>query len=78
MNEAFATVPVSWMDEFRVNEDRLNPNGGSIALGHPLGASGARLMTTLLHHMREESIHLGLQTLGEAGGLANATLLELV
>jgi acetyl-CoA acyltransferase len=78
VNEAFATVPVSWMDEFCVNDDRLNPNGGSIALGHPLGASGARLMTTLVHHMREESIHLGLQTMCEAGGLANATLLELV
>jgi acetyl-CoA acyltransferase len=78
VNEAFAAVALAWTDELGANEMRLNPNGGAIALGHPLGASGARLMTTLVHHMRERNIRYGLQTMCEAGGQANATLLELV
>jgi acetyl-CoA acyltransferase len=78
VNEAFAPVALAWTDELGANEMRSNPNGGAIALGHPLGASGARLMTTLVHHMHERNIRYGLQTMCEAGGQANATLLELV
>jgi acetyl-CoA acyltransferase len=77
VNEAFATVPLAWQREFRVLDERLNPLGGAIALGHPLGASGARIMTTLVHHLRDTGTHWGLQTMCEAGGLANATLLEV-
>jgi acetyl-CoA acyltransferase len=78
VNEAFASVALAWADELGANEMRLNPNGGAIALGHPLGASGARLMTTLVHHMRQRNIRYGIQAMCEAGGQANATLLELV
>jgi acetyl-CoA acyltransferase len=56
----------------------MNPNGGAIALGHPLGGSGARIMTTLIHHMRANGIRYGLQTMCEGGGQANATILELL
>jgi acetyl-CoA acyltransferase len=56
----------------------VNPNGGAIALGHPIGGSGARLMTTMVHHMRGESIRYGLQSMCEGGGMANATILELL
>lgn len=77
VNEAFASVPLMWQREFRVDDSLLNPRGGAIALGHPLGASGARLMTTLVHHMRTNQIQYGMQVMCEAGGLANATLLEL-
>jgi acetyl-CoA acyltransferase len=60
-------------------EDKIvNPNGGAIALGHPLGGSGARLMTTLVHHLRDNGIRYGLQTMCEGGGQANATILELL
>jgi acetyl-CoA acyltransferase len=78
VNEAFAPVPLAWLAEFDVDPKVLNPNGGAIALGHPLGASGARLMTTLVHHMREHGIRYGLQTMCEGGGQANATILELL
>jgi acetyl-CoA acyltransferase len=78
VNEAFAPVPLAWQAEFDVDPKALNPNGGAIALGHPLGASGARLMTTLVHHMREQGIRYGLQTMCEGGGQANATILELL
>jgi acetyl-CoA acyltransferase len=78
VNEAFASVPLAWMREFDVNPQALNPNGGAIALGHPLGGSGARLMTTMVHHMRDNGIQYGLQTMCEGGGLANATILELL
>ncbi|ONH28006.1 acetyl-CoA acetyltransferase [Pseudofrankia asymbiotica] len=78
VNEAFASVPLAWLAETGADEKALNPNGGSIALGHPLGASGARLMTTLVHHMRQQGIRYGMQTMCEAGGQANATLLELL
>jgi acetyl-CoA acyltransferase len=78
VNEAFATVPLAWLAEFDADQKALNPNGGAIALGHPLGASGARLMTTLVHHMRDNGIRYGLQTMCEGGGQANATILELL
>ncbi len=78
VNEAFASVPLAWMQEFGVEADRVNPNGGAIALGHPLGASGARIMTDLIHHMRATDTQYGLQTMCEAGGQANATILELI
>jgi acetyl-CoA acyltransferase len=78
VNEAFAPVPLAWLAETGADERRLNPLGGAIALGHPLGASGARLMTTLIHHMSNNGIRYGLQTMCEAGGQANATIIELV
>jgi acetyl-CoA acyltransferase len=78
VNEAFAPVPLAWLAETGADPARLNPNGGAIALGHPLGASGARLMTTLVYHMRDNGIRYGLQTMCEGGGLANATVLELL
>jgi acetyl-CoA acyltransferase len=78
VNEAFASVPLAWMRDIGVDWDRVNPNGGAIALGHPLGGSGARIMTDLLHHMRRTGSRYGLQTMCEAGGQANATILELV
>jgi acetyl-CoA acyltransferase len=78
VNEAFASVPLAWLVELGADAKALNPNGGAIALGHPLGGSGARLMTTLLHHMRDNGIRYGLQTMCEGGGQANATILELL
>jgi acetyl-CoA acyltransferase len=78
VNEAFAPVPLAWLAEIGADAKALNPNGGAIALGHPLGGSGARLMTTLVHHMRDNGIRYGLQTMCEGGGQANATILELV
>ena len=78
VNEAFAPVPLAWLAETGAKEDRLNPLGGAIAVGHPLGGSGAILMTRLVHHMRDNGIRYGLQTMCEAGGLANATVLELL
>jgi len=77
-NEAFASVPLAWLAEVGADEKALNPNGGAIALGHPLGGSGARIMTTLVHHMRDHGIRYGLQTMCEGGGQANATILELL
>jgi acetyl-CoA acetyltransferase family protein len=78
VNEAFAPVPMAWLKEIGADETKLNPNGGAIALGHPLGGSGARIMTTLLYHMRDNNIRYGLQTMCEGGGQANATILELL
>jgi acetyl-CoA acyltransferase len=78
VNEAFASVPMAWAADLGADEDKLNPNGGAIALGHPIGASGARIMTTLIHHMRREGLRYGLQTMCEGGGMANATIVELV
>ncbi|MCV7179174.1 thiolase family protein [Mycolicibacterium sphagni] len=78
VNEAFAPVPMAWLKELGADEKKLNPNGGAIALGHPLGGSGARIMTTLLYHMRDKGIRYGLQTMCEGGGQANATILELL
>jgi acetyl-CoA acyltransferase len=76
VNEAFAPVPMVWMREFGVGHDRLNVNGGAIALGHPLGGSGARIMTTLLHEMERRKARYGLQAICCAGGLGTATLIE--
>lgn len=78
VNEAFAPVPMAWLKEIGADEKKLNPNGGAIALGHPLGGSGARIMTTMLYHMRDNNIKYGLQTMCEGGGQANATILELL
>jgi acetyl-CoA acyltransferase len=78
VNEAFAPVPLAWLAEIGADPAKLNPNGGAIALGHPLGGSGARLMTTMIHHMRDNGIRYGLQTMCEGGGQANATILELL
>ncbi|MFF4145666.1 thiolase family protein [Streptomyces sp. NPDC001698] len=76
VNEAFASVVGAWLKETGAPRKLVNPNGGAIALGHPLGGSGARLATTLLHHMQAESIRYGLQTMCEAGGMANAMIFE--
>ena len=78
VNEAFAPVPLAWLAETGADRRRLNPLGGAIALGHPLGASGAVLMTRMVYHMRDNGIRYGLQTMCEGGGTANATLVELV
>ncbi len=78
INEAFAPVPLAWLQEIGAEEKALNPLGGAIALGHPLGASGARIMTTMVHHMRDSGLRYGLQSMCEGGGQANATLLELI
>jgi acetyl-CoA acyltransferase len=78
VNEAFAPVPLAWLAETGADPKVLNANGGAIALGHPLGGSGARLMTTLVYHMRDNGIRYGLQTMCEGGGQANATVLELL
>ncbi|MGZ4141931.1 MAG: thiolase family protein, partial [Actinomycetota bacterium] len=80
INEAFASVVLAWKKDLGADdqwfEKNVNPNGGAIALGHPLGASGARLMTTLLHEMERRGARYGLQTMCEGGGMANATILE--
>ncbi len=76
VNEAFASVPLAWQRELGVDNGRLNPCGGAIALGHPLGASGARLMTTLINALERNQHRYGLQTMCEAGGMANATIIE--
>ncbi|MGK2853356.1 MAG: thiolase family protein [Microbacteriaceae bacterium] len=78
VNEAFAPVPLAWLAETGVDAALLNPLGGAIALGHPLGASGAVLMTRMIHHMRDNGIRYGLQTMCEGGVTANATLVEYV
>jgi acetyl-CoA acyltransferase len=78
INEAFAPVPLAWQVEIGADDKVLNPNGGAIALGHPLGGSGARLLTTMVHHMRANGIRYGLQSMCEGGGQANATIVELV
>ena len=77
VNEAFAPVPLAWLAETGADRARLNPRGGAIALGHPLGASGARIMTTMLQHMRQNGLRYGLQTMCEGGGMANATIIEI-
>jgi len=78
VNEAFAPVPMAWLADIGADPARLNPRGGAIALGHPLGGSGARIMTTLIHQMRHSGARYGLQTMCEGGGMANATVLELL
>ena len=76
VNEAFAPVPIVWMKEVGVAHDRLNVNGGAIALGHPLGASGARIMTSMLHELERRGARYGLQAICCAGGMATATVIE--
>lgn len=76
INEAFAPVPLAWMREFAIDPQRVNPRGGAIALGHPLGASGVRLLTTLLNQLDATNGRFGLQTMCEAGGMANALIVE--
>ena len=78
VNEAFAPVPLAWLKEIGADEKKLNPNGGAIALGHPLGATGVRLMTTMLNELERTGGRYGLQTMCEGGGQANATILELL
>src|SRR6185437_2721807 len=76
VNEAFASVPVAWLQVLGANPDKLNVNGGAIALGHPLGASGTKLMTTLVYALKNQGQKWGLQTMCEGGGLANVTIVE--
>lgn len=76
VNEAFASVVLAWQRELDVDDERLNVNGGGISLGHPLGASGARLMVTLVHELNRRGGRFGLQTMCESGGMANATIVE--
>ncbi|RNB84583.1 acetyl-CoA C-acyltransferase [Brevibacillus fluminis] len=76
VNEAFACVPMAWLVETGADPAKLNPNGGAIALGHPLGASGARLMTTMMHELERTGGRYGLQTMCEGHGMANATIIE--
>ncbi|MGV9675958.1 thiolase family protein [Nocardia sp. NPDC003482] len=78
VNEAFAPVPLAWLAETGADPELLNPLGGAIALGHPLGASGAVLMIRMIHHMRDNGIRYGLQTMCEGGGTANATIVESI
>jgi acetyl-CoA C-acetyltransferase len=76
VNEAFAPVPLAWLRELDADPDRLNVHGGGIALGHPLGATGTKLMTTLVHALRQRNKRYGLQTMCEGGGMANVTIIE--
>ncbi|MEP6874710.1 MAG: acetyl-CoA C-acyltransferase, partial [Burkholderiales bacterium] len=76
VNEAFASVPVAWLQATGADPARLNVNGGAIALGHPLGASGTKLMTTLIHALKQKNMRYGLQTMCEGGGMANVTIIE--
>jgi acetyl-CoA C-acetyltransferase len=76
VNEAFAPVPLAWLQEIEADPGSMNVNGGAIALGHPLGATGAKLMTTLIHALRTRKKRWGLQTMCEGGGLANVTIIE--
>jgi len=76
VNEAFASVPLAWLKETGADPARLNVRGGAIALGHPLGATGTKLMTTLVHALRDENKRFGLQTMCEGGGMANVTIVE--
>jgi acetyl-CoA C-acetyltransferase len=76
VNEAFAPVPLAWLREIGADPAKLNVNGGAIALGHPLGASGAKLMATLVHGLRARGLKYGLQTMCEGGGIANVTIVE--
>jgi acetyl-CoA acetyltransferase len=76
INEAFASVVLAWQSETKADLAQVNVNGGAIALGHPLGASGARLMTTLVHELERTGGRYGMQTMCEGGGMANATIIE--
>ena len=76
VNEAFASVPAAWLKTIGADPDKINVNGGAIALGHPLGSSGTKLMTTLVHALKDRNKKWGLQTMCEGGGLANVTIVE--
>ena len=76
VNEAFASVVLAWEKELKPNMDRVNPNGGAIALGHPLGCSGTKLLATMLNELERTGGRYGLQTMCEGGGMANATIIE--
>ena len=76
VNEAFASVPTAWLKTTGADPERLNVNGGAIALGHPLGSSGTKLMTTLVHALKQRNKRYGLQTMCEGGGMANVTIVE--
>ena len=76
VNEAFAPVPLAWLDYIGADPERINVNGGAIALGHPLGGSGTKLMATLVHALRKRGKRYGLQTMCEGGGIANVTIIE--
>jgi acetyl-CoA acyltransferase len=76
VNEAFAPVVLAWQHDTGADPDRVNVRGGAISIGHPLGGSGARIMTTLLHAMEDRGARYGLQTMCEGGGLSNATIIE--
>ena len=76
INEAFASVPLAWLQELDYDHAKTNVNGGAIALGHPLGATGTKLMTTLLHELERSGGRYGLQTMCEGGGQANVTIIE--
>jgi acetyl-CoA acyltransferase len=76
VNEAFAPVPLIWQSQFDADPARLNPRGGAIALGHPLGGSGTKLLTTLVNFLEAGGGRYGLQTMCEGGGMANATIIE--
>ena len=76
VNEAFASVPTAWLQKLGADPERLNVNGGAISLGHPLGASGTKLMATLVHALKARNKRYGLQTMCEGGGLANVTIIE--
>jgi acetyl-CoA acyltransferase len=78
VNEAFAPVPLVWQSEIGADPEKLNPRGGAIALGHPLGASGTKLLATLLNHLEQTGGRYGLQTMCEGGGMANATIIEVL
>jgi acetyl-CoA C-acetyltransferase len=75
-NEAFASVPMAWLAEIDFPHERFNPNGGGISLGHPIGATGARILTTMLHELERTGGRYGLQTMCEGGGVANVTIIE--
>jgi acetyl-CoA C-acetyltransferase len=76
VNEAFAPIPLAWLQSTGADPERMNVNGGAIALGHPLGASGTKLMTTLVHGLKARGGRYGLQTMCEGGGMANVTIIE--
>jgi acetyl-CoA acyltransferase len=76
VNEAFASVPLAWQAHLATDLDRLNPRGGAIALGHPLGASGTRILATMINNLESTGGRYGLQTMCEGGGMANAMIVE--
>jgi acetyl-CoA C-acetyltransferase len=76
VNEAFASIPMAWLKALDADPAKLNARGGAIALGHPLGASGTKLMTTMIHALRRQGKRWGLQTMCEGGGMANVTIVE--